>query len=133
MLRGLLVVLLSLLLTACQGQPDRGVVRAGLQVQLEQTQQDLSRQLRLEPPRVKVSRVRVAAVAPLTIGDRPAFRVEGDYDWRQEGAEATPSNTHVPYEIYLQRQVQARTWRLARPAGEREGQQSWRTFYIPPL
>ncbi len=133
MLRGLLVVLLSLLLTACMGQPGRDVVRAGLQVQLEQTQQELGRQLRLEPPRVKVTRVRVAAVSPLTIGDRPSFRVEGDYDWRQGRAEQATLSAQVPFEIYLQRQVQARTWRLARPAGETEGQQRWRTFYIPPV
>lgn len=59
-----------------------------------------------------VQRVKIRHWQPLIIGNLTGFQVRGTYDLAVLGGDRRRNN---PFEIYLQRQSEGKTWRLARP------------------
>lgn len=129
-----LAVVLVVLLSACTafGLPDRAVIRAGLTLQLQQTETQLSDQLRLATPIIRVRKLKIRDRQPLEIGGRPAFQVLGQADWQLQQSGQKQQIKAQPFELYLQRQPQARTWRLAIPQSSSQSErQEWSTYAIP--
>lgn len=126
-LRIVLAVIFAGLLTACgvnSAFPSTQLVKRAIALQVAQTQQELSQQLRLEVPKsatVEITRVNIAKQEPLTIQDLTAYRVQGTFDFmfkRLKGKMTQPDN---PFDVYLQRQSDEKTWRLAQQLQEEEG------------
>ncbi|WP_126147371.1 hypothetical protein [Synechococcus elongatus] len=129
-----LALVLVLVLSACTafGLPDRAVIRAGLTLQLQQTETQLSDQLRLATPIIRVQKLKIRDRKPLDIGGRPAFQVLGQATWQLQQSGQKQQIKAQPFELYLQRQPQARTWRLAIPQpSSQSDRQEWSTYAIP--
>jgi hypothetical protein len=115
-----LAIFLAGLLTACgvRGLPNTALVRKAIAMQVSQTQQAISQQLRLESPKVKVDRVQIKVQDPLRIQNLMAYRVEGTYDFTLKLRDRKVTQRDNPFEVYLQRQSEGKTWRLAQPQKE---------------
>lgn len=130
------------------GAPPVAIVRRAVALQLLQTQTELLQQLgdsalaigRATPPAalpdravitlddlaaepgVRVDRLRVQQQQPIDIDGRPGWQLTGDYDIRQGDRPRTPAAQQQgpqAFEVYLQRQSEGKTWRLARPDSTR--------------
>lgn len=124
--------LLAVLLTACgaSGQtPNRQLVEHALTQELGQTQAELSQQLRLatQPTGVKLEHVTITSQTPLVIEDLPAYRVRGTYDFTWQVQQRQVAQQKNPFELYLQRQKEGKTWRIAYPQVDAAGQPTWIT------
>ena len=133
----LLALLLSLLvplgLGGCggPGQPPQRVLLDGLALQIQLTQEQVSRALGLESPAgvPQVSRVRVEEQQALRIGDARGLRLAGRFDWRLSG---DPIRVDSRFEMVLQRGERGESWRLALPSGASDdGRQQWITHPLP--
>ncbi len=128
----ILAVILASFLTACgpgRAAPSNQIVRQAIALQATQTQQELSQQLRLKAPHLKVDRVQVSSQEPLTIQNLPTYRVQGNYDYTLKLSKRTVTQKDNPFEVYLQRQSEGKTWRLAQQQREENGS-SWVTQLV---
>ncbi|MEW5860989.1 MAG: hypothetical protein AB1861_27055 [Cyanobacteriota bacterium] len=136
MLRLILTAILIILLSACQAVgpgPGIALVEQAIAMQVSQTQQQLVRQLGLsQPPELEITRIGVKKREPLVIEDLQAFRLRGNYDLKIKLPAKENFQRNKPFDVYLQRQKQAQTWRLAIPAGN-ENEQKWTTYLIEPV
>jgi hypothetical protein len=128
---------LVLLLTACSSTiapPTQQLVEQAIALQLNQTQAELSQQLRMAaiPGKIKPDRVTITAQDPVTIEGLSAYRVQGSYDFTVQSPQrqSRPNNR---FELYLQRQKEGKTWRLARLTVDETGDSIWVTQQIQPL
>jgi hypothetical protein len=125
----LVAVVVPLTLGGCGGvgQPPRGVLLEALSRQIQLTQLDIARALRLEAAGLpEVSRVRVEEQQPIQIGEGKGLRLAGHFDWRLPG---DPIRVDSPFELYLQRGERGETWRLARPGGISDGgERDWMVY-----
>jgi hypothetical protein len=125
---------LVLFLSGCValGAPSKTVIQQALQLQVAQTQASLSQQLKLPAPTVGVRQIRVGDRSRLRIGDLPAYRIRGQFDLQPRQGRRQQSIKRSPFELYMQRQPEGKTWRLAVPAGSTTGlEQDWRTYALP--
>jgi uncharacterized protein YcfL len=134
-IRVILAVILASLLTACgvsSPTPSSRIVRQAIALQAAQTQQELSQQLRLElseSSKVVVGRIQVKSQEPIEIENLPSYRLKGTYDYRLKLAKQTIVQKNNPFEVYLQRQIEGKTWRLAQRQRGEDGS-SWVTQLI---
>ncbi|MGD1851774.1 MAG: hypothetical protein ACFCBU_14685 [Cyanophyceae cyanobacterium] len=80
---------------------------------------------------VRVTHIRVKERLPLTVGDRPGFKISGTYDLdlNREGRQTRQRRS--PFEIYLQRQPEGKTWRLAHlNPGDQEHEAVWELYRL---
>lgn len=133
MLRILWAIALAFLLTACgtaRLKPNTGLVEQAIALQLSQAQQALAQQLRLDQSAdVTVNRVAINAQMPLQIESLPSYHVTGTCDFTIKLPKRSMTERDVPFEVYLQRQSEGKTWRLAtRKPGDAP---TWVTQRIP--
>ena len=112
--------------------PTPGVVQEGLRMQLSQTQAQLLPQLQISSaPELEITRVKISSQKPMMIEDLQGFQVEGFYDLKIKLPKQVIKQNKKSFKLYIQRQKQAQTWRLARPikvAGEQTDK--WTTYAI---
>jgi hypothetical protein len=130
-LRTILAVVLALMLVGCGvvGGPGHRVVERAIELELSQAQQELSQQLRLgsQPTNLALKRVRITERTPLMIQDLQSFRVQGTYDYTVKLPTQQVTQRQNPFEVYLQRQQEGKTWRVARLQTNEVGEQVWVT------
>lgn len=124
-------MLLVVLLTACglsNAAPSHQLVERAIVQQLRQTQAELNQQLRLnvQPTDLAIRKVVIAEQTPVTIENLKGFRVRGTYSVTTKLATRQITEQQNPFEVYLQRQQEGKTWRLARLAVS-EGEPLWLT------
>lgn len=132
MLRVILAIALVWLLTACGAngaEPRAELVEQAIAWQLSQTQQELSQQLRLPftPDTIQVSHVKVTQQTPLKIQSLPSYRVKGTCNFTIQRPKHAMTQQEVPFEVYLQRQPEAKTWRVADLKVNEAGEPTWVT------
>lgn len=119
MIRTILAAILVSLLTACGlgDAPDRATVEQAIVMQVNQTQQELSQQLRQrgEVPSAKVDRVKIESQKRMAIEDSTGYQVRGTYDVTLNARQRITQHQNS-FEVYLQRQEDS--WQLARPQAE---------------
>jgi len=126
--RFILIVLVALL-SACSNvgmEPNRELVQKAIALQMQQTQQQLQQQVR----DLEIKRVNIAQKQPISIQDLPGFRVKGTYDLTIKLPKQKLTQQKNPFEVYLQRQKEGKTWRLALPQFNTDGVSSWFTYLI---
>jgi hypothetical protein len=133
MWRTILIGVLAILLTACSAAPNAGVLEKAIALQISQTQVELGSELaepNTTPPAFSVSHVKISERRPLIINDLKAYRVRGTYDL----AIAYPDHRVVqrknPFEVYVQRQSEGKTWRLAQLKRTENNEERWATNLI---
>lgn len=126
------------LLVACSSYgptPNRKLIKEAIALQLSQTQANLTQQLNLPyiPP-FEINRIKVKHTEPLTLENLPAFHIVGTYDLTLKLRDREGDTQHFrevkqaknSFEVYLQRQIQGQTWRLAKPQPSGD----WYTYLI---
>jgi len=134
MLRMIWAIALVVLLSACNavGQfPPKDLVERAIAIQLNQAQQELSAQLRVNDAELEMNRVTIVEQTPLKIADLSAFHITGSCDYTIKLPNRSVSQRNIPFETYLQRQKEGKTWRVAFPKTTESGDVSWVTQRIP--
>lgn len=137
MVRLVLIMLLLGLLTACSTTatvPNNQLVRRALALQISQTQELLSQKFQSPPPQLEINRLVVKKPQFLVIGNLPAYRIQGTYDLTIKLPKRRIAQPQNSFEVYLQRQKEGKTWRLAVPESvSKNPNLDWRTYLIKPL
>jgi hypothetical protein len=127
------------LLAACNGigaPPSKSLIARAIAIEVNDTQQLLSEQLRLnsaEPVKVEIDRINITEQTPFSIQNLPAYHIRGTYDLTLKLSTRQVTQQKNPFDIYLQQQVEGKTWRLARYELRDEGTKLvWLTRLIPP-
>lgn len=110
-------------------EPSRSIVQQAIAIQLQQTQDKLIQELQLsQPPKLKINQLIINFLEPLKIENLPSFHLKGTYELDIQVPDRPeiiqPKNS---FDIYLQRQKEGKTWRLARQEGK-----NWNTYFVPP-
>ncbi len=139
MVRLILIAILLALLSACGTvglEPSSKLVQRAIALQLEQTQQQLSQQRReserTQIPSFEINRAVITKQEPLVIQNLPAYHVQGTYDFTLKLPRRQVNQQHSLFDIYLQRQQEGKTWRLALPQFTgKDSKPVWFTYLIP--
>ncbi len=129
--------LLAIALAACSAVPiffDTDLVADAISLQLEQTQGQLTSQLRLsQNPTWSVDRVKVTENAPVMIQELPGYHLRGTYRLTIELPRGTVTRPKQPFDLYLQGQKEGKTWRLGKYGPSEPGEEpDWTTYLITP-
>ncbi len=96
-------------------EPNQELVKQAIALQLSQTQQQLSHYLELsQPQQWQIDQVVITLLEPLQIQHLSSFHVQGTYDLKLQLSGDEQVRRQNFFEIYLQRQSEGKTWRLAR-------------------
>ncbi len=128
-------IALSLLLSACGTigvKLPNELVEQAISLQLNQTQQQLNQQLRLDlQPEIAIRRIKITEKNPLQIQQLQAYQVKGTCDYTIQLPKRDITQRQTPFEVYLQRQKEGKTWRLAFITTDENGEPIWATQRIP--
>lgn len=126
-------------LTACGANtpplglaPNKQLVQKAIALQVNQTQQQLTQRLQSIPPKIQITHVKLKQLEPLFLDDLATFHIWGTYSFKVKLPSQQLPEQQRPFDVYLQRQPEGKTWRLVVP--ERIGNSSpvsWRTYQIP--
>ena len=120
-LRVIVAIAFVIFLSACSSAssvPDQ-ILKKAIALQVNQTEQQISQQLKLSDPKVSIDRVKVTQQDSLRIEDLPAYHVKGIYDFTLKLSKRQASQENNAFDLYLQREIESKTWRLAqRQEGE---------------
>lgn len=134
----LLVLFFLLELTACRPAtppteftPDGEIVQKAIILQLSKTEERLSQQLNLPVPTLEISNIRVKTNEPAFINDLAAYRLTGTYRLKLTLSRQEVTQRQNPFDIYLQRQAEGKTWRLLiREVKDRMAMPQWSSYLI---
>ncbi len=134
LLRMILVLVLGVSLTACGGAsapislaPPTSIVRNAIALQLSKTQDAISQQLNLQAPKLNISHLSITQIEPLLIQKLPTYHIGGTYDLTLKLPDRQEKQPKHPFDLYLQRQIEGKSWRLLIP--KQEGEKSQPTWY----
>ncbi|OKH25932.1 hypothetical protein [Chroogloeocystis siderophila] len=127
-LRLMAIAILFVLLTACSSgmQPSKKLVQSAIALQLEQTQQQLSKQLGVDFQGLKVEHIKIEQREPTEIQSLPSYHVRGTYDLTLK-LPHTLTQKQNAFDVYLQRQQEGKTWRLLIP---QKDPSTWLSYLI---
>lgn len=133
-----LTVIFGIALTACgTAKPTLGVapskylIEKALEEQVTQTQQQLAQQLQSSPPEFAITQIAFQQLQPLYLGDLPTYRIQGTYHITIKSPKQPLTETENSFNMYLQRQKEGKTWRIALPQYISNGiPTNWRTYLL---
>ena len=135
MRRLVLIGMLLMLLTACGASLpplSSQLVERAIALQLNLTQQQLSQQLQLSAPRFKITHLEITNTEPLVIESLPSYHVQGTYNLNLKLAQRRVTEQKNRFDLYIQPQIEGKTWRLAVPQPTtNQPQATWLTYLIP--
>jgi hypothetical protein len=113
--------------------PGSDLVEQAIALELGQVQQELSQLLRLDaqPSQIQINQVTIRSEQPLTIQQLQAYRITGTYDYTFKSLTRQVTQRQIPFEVYLQRQQEGKTWRMARLTAGETGEAVWVTQQLP--
>jgi hypothetical protein len=145
--RGIAIAILILLLSSCSVtfslggfQPTRDVVQRALALELSQNQQQLRQHLSRyvdrgdKMPNYEIKRVEIWKEEPLKIEDLLSYHIRGSYNLTIQLPDKRVTERQNSFDLYLQRQTEGKTWRLAKPVTPEENDEApaWATYLIKP-
>lgn len=139
LVQGILAAIFIILLTACgtttpptELAPAGEIVEKAIALQLQQTSSSLSQQLELTTPKLTISNINVNKLEPIFIAELPAYHLVGTYNLTMKFSRQKVKLKNDPFEIYLQRQTEGKTWRLLRKKiTDSAGKIEWLSYLIP--
>jgi len=111
--------------------PTKQLVQKAIAFQVSQTQQQLTQQLQSPSSQFDITQVKLKQIEPFFIENLATYRVLGTYSLTIELPKQRVTQQKNLFDIYLQRQQEGKTWRLAVPQAIEHGKpSSWRTYLI---
>jgi len=127
MKRFLLILLTIILLTGCGAPtppltfaPDGKIIARAIALQMEQTQKSLSNQLTTVLPETQISKIDVSKLEPLYLGKLPTYHLQGNYVLKLKLSDQKVEQQTNQFDIYVQRQIEGKTWRLVKQKPDSE-------------
>ncbi len=130
---------LWLSLTACQTTsaapplefaPDGEIVKTAIAYQLQLSQTRLSQQLQATPPGLAIDGIKVNQIEPIEVGGLAAYHLRGRYDVTLTLPRQTVTQKHNPFDLYLQRQSEGKSWRLLQRQVKADQTEQWTSDLI---
>ncbi len=117
----ILGLILIPVLTACgTPRPDSDIVSKAIARQIAAQYAGLSEQLDTAVPELAISGIAVKLVETMKMGKLPTYHLQGTYNLQLD-LPSQQVQQQNPFDIYLQRQAEGKTWRLLRrEEGEEE-------------
>jgi hypothetical protein len=121
MLRQIFIVMLLMLLTACNGSV------SPLSSQLVER----AIALQLSPPKFDITHLEITQTEPLVIESLPSYHVQGTYELNLKLSQRRTQQDNR-FDLYIQPQKEGKTWRLALPQfTPNHPEVTWLTYLIP--
>lgn len=138
--RPILTAILILLLSACSAAtpptefaPDGEVVENAILLQLTQTEKRLSQQLNASYPELEIAQIQVKKLEPVYIAGLAAYHIQGTYTLKIALPRQQVTQKDNRFDIYLQRQIEGKTWRLLRREAIAGQEPAWKSYLIRDL
>lgn len=120
-------------------QPTRLIVQQAIAMQLNLTKAELEEHLkqhqidRTKIPNYDINRVVVLQEEPVVIQDLIAYHIRGTYNLTFKLPDGRITDRGNPFDIYLQLQKEAKSWRLAiQKSSGKNDRPIWGTYLIKP-
>lgn len=133
----LLSGILIILLTACNSAkpplefaPDSELIQKAIALQLSQTEAHLSKQLNAVRPELEIYQIRVKTIDPVFIEALPSYHLQGIYNLKLKLPLQEAKQKNNRFDIYLQRQIEGKSWRLLRQQVNSGGESQWLSYLI---
>jgi hypothetical protein len=134
-IRQIVAIVLILLLVGCSSltpprelAPGGEVIKKAIALSLVKTQSTLAEQLRTAAPEVKISSIKIEQLEPRYIAHLAAYHLQGTYNLKLQFGERTVNQKANPFDLYLQRQAEGKTWRLLQKDRDNEDEEHPRWF-----
>ena len=135
--RRFLSIILAILITACTSAkpplgfaPDGELITKAIALQLSQTEASISKQLNANSPELEISKIRVKILEPVFIEGLSSYHLQGNYNLKLKLSRQEVNQKDNQFEIYLQRQIEGKTWRLLRRQVNYRGESQWSSYLI---
>ena len=126
-----LLIACSTLTPPTELAPNGEVVQKAIALQLNQTEQRLSKNLIASSPKLEISKISVTELKPLFIAQLPAYHLQGTYNLKVILPRQQVKQKNNRFDIYLQRQKEGKTWRLLkREVYSNNAGEKWRSYLI---
>ncbi|NJL65374.1 MAG: hypothetical protein HC903_30845 [Methylacidiphilales bacterium] len=115
MVRLIMICLLMVFLSGCNNNPltpTNSLVKKAVALQVERTQQQLSKQLDLNVKGFEIKHLAISQQKYQIIQTLPAYQVRGTYDLTLKLPKRQLNQAKKPFEVYMQLQKEGKTWRL---------------------
>lgn len=129
--------ILIIFLTACTAAtpplefaPDSELIQKAIALQLNQTEGRLSKQLNTISPEFEINQIRVKTIEPVFIEALPSYHLQGTYNLKLKLPRQEVKQKSNHFEIYLQRQIEGKTWRLLWQQVNYTGESQWSSYLI---
>jgi len=137
--RVLAAIALVVLLSGCGAVgpgPGYQLVEKAVALELGQTQQEIHRQLSRDNGRsvsVQINHlsIKIKTEMPLEIEGLQGFLISGTCDYTLKLGDRQIRERQIPFQTYLQRQSEGKTWRFARQTLSEDGKPIWVTQKLP--
>ena len=133
MIKLVLTAILLVLLTACSfgtPSPNKQLVKKAIALSIQETQQQLSRNLDLDFRGVEINHLSVKQRKLMTVEHLPAFRIQGNYDLNLKLPKRTLEQPQKTFDIYLQLQKEGKTWRILLPPTSNQDTSEWHSYLV---
>lgn len=134
MLRGIIICLSMLLLTACNNTsigPSADLVQKAITFNLEHTQKQLSEKLSLDTRGFNINHLHIDRKKLFKLENLPTYKLTGTYDLIFKLPERQIIQNQKSFDVYLQLQKEGKTWRLLVPeVEENHTEASWYSYLI---
>jgi len=141
------ILLLIGLITACGANkppkglaPGREMIKNAIARKLTLTENRLTEKLHSPSPTdFDIQNVNIKQLNPLYIADLPTYQINGTYKLKLKLPKNNITQNNNQFEVYLQRQVEGKTWRLLIPESppnqpseteEQEKATAWRSYLV---
>ncbi|MFM7441150.1 MAG: hypothetical protein ACKO2V_21570, partial [Snowella sp.] len=81
-------------------------------------------------PEFEISEIRIKIIEPVFIEGLSSYHLQGRYNLKLKLPRQEVSQKGNQFEIYLQRQIEGKTWRLLRRQVNSEGDSQWSSYLI---
>jgi hypothetical protein len=129
--------ILIVLLTACstptpplEFAPDGEIIQKAIAFELNQTQQRLSEQLNASRPELEISQITVKKIEPVVVSNLAAYHLKGTYTLTLTLPRQQVRRSNNRFDLYLQRQIEGKTWRLLQREVSSAKKEQWSSYLI---
>ncbi|MEC4895260.1 MAG: hypothetical protein SAL07_06565 [Oscillatoria sp. PMC 1051.18] len=130
--------ILIILLTACgaakppiESAPDGNLVKKAIALQLQLVQKQIGQQLNAANPEFEIAGVKVNLLEPIYVNKLATYHLQGTYKVKLNLPSQEVTQEQNEFDIYLQRQIEGKTWRLLkRDASDPDKEPLWRSYLI---
>ena len=128
----ILSVALFLLMWGCSGNlVPPGIVKQGISLSLNYTQTELSQVLNLPLPSFDIRSIQIEEQKAFLHNHLPTYHLQGQYDLNLKLPHQNIFQGNNPFDLYLQEQVEGKSWRLLIPSNSLgDTRELWSSYLV---